>query len=51
VISHNATQLSETAAELITALEQAAHLLVPGFKLHTPDEHQSLITQLALLED
>lgn len=51
VISHNAMQLSETAAELIAALEQAAHKLVPGFKLHTPDEHQSLITQLALLED
>lgn len=51
VISHNAVSLSDTAIELINALQQAAHALVPGFKIHAPEEHQSLITRLALLED
>lgn len=51
VISHNGVQLSETASALIVALEKAAHELVAGFKVHSPDEHQSLITRLALLED
>ncbi|WOC14857.1 LysR family transcriptional regulator [Pseudochrobactrum sp. MP213Fo] len=51
VISHNGVHLSDTALQLIAALENAAHELVPGFETHSPDEHQSLITQLALLED
>lgn len=51
VISHNGVQLGETAMQLISALEKAAYSLVPGFKIHSPEEHQSLITQLALLED
>ncbi|MGU3576188.1 LysR family transcriptional regulator [Brucellaceae bacterium C25G] len=51
VISHNAVQLGKTAIELISALETAAHQLVSGFRTYAPEEHQSLITQLALLEE
>lgn len=50
-ITHKAVQLSDTARDLIAALETAARDLVPGFRTHAPDQHQSLIAQLALLED
>lgn len=51
VITHKAAQLHDHAKNIISALEASATALVPGFQSHSPDQHQSLMAQLSLLED